>query len=185
MKWKICGMRDSHNIREVAQLYPDYMGFIFYPLSPRYVGDRIPEAIGELHSNIIRVGVFVDADFREVRERTESYGLNMVQLHGNESPDVCRSLRKYVRVIKAVGVYGPDDIEAASVRYEGAVDYLLFDTKTPLYGGSGKHFDWELLNTYRGKIGFFLSGGIGMEDVDRIRRFWLWGFGAFDLNCRF
>ena len=189
---KVCGMRDAENIREVESLGIDFMGFIFWTKSSRYVRERP----AYLPTKCKRVGVFVDEDIETVKRIADEYALDYIQLHGHESPDYIRALRVVdgfpvdIHLIKAISVSGRDDI-ATYKSYEGLVDYFLFDTKCPSVGGSGQQFDWSVLSAYDGDTPFLLSGGIGPHDAPRLRQaFALDGFPVekcvgIDLNSRF
>ena len=182
MMIKVCGMRDADNIRAVEQLGIDWMGFIFWPKSSRYVSEKP----AYLPTRCKRVGVFVDADIKDVLWHIEDYGLDIVQLHGHESPDYIRALAAPLpcRIIKAISVESRDDI-AAYRTYDGLVDYFLFDTKCKTVGGSGEHFDWSVLDAYDGQTPFLLSGGIGPGDRERLRHFHHPMLAGIDLNSRF
>lgn len=205
---KVCGMRDGKNIRQVAELGVDMIGMIFWDKSPRNV-TMIPT-----HAGIIpdrgslppterrevgprRVGVFVDEMPQNIITRVVNFGLDYIQLHGHESPTLIRNLRHTldpdirpgIKFIKAISVGSRDDIKACE-DYADCVDLFLFDTKAPLPGGNGCHFDWSILDAYDGDIPFLLSGGIGPDDAERIRD--LFADNAFggrcigiDLNSRF
>ncbi len=157
---KVCGMREAHNIDELCGTQIDWIGFILYPKSPRYIGDSPAPAT---RAGVKRVGVFVNATMEQIRGAVERHRLDIVQLHGQESCEMCSSLRcDGVMVVKAISVACEDDIELAH-NYAPYVDYLLFDTKCRGYGGSGEVFDWTLLGCYRGATPFLLSGGITAE----------------------
>lgn len=175
MKIKVCGMCDPRNIAAVAALKPDFMGFIFYKKSPRYVGALSPETVKGIPSSIKKVGVFVNEDMGMIEQTVAEYGLDFVQLHGDESVEFCRALKGKCGIIKATSIV------RASL-YEDVVDYLLFDTPTPHYGGSGERFDWSELNNYKGGTPFFLSGGIGVEQGSEVRALDVF---AVDVNSRF
>ncbi len=192
---KVCGMRDAANIRAVEALGIHWMGFIFWPGSSRFVS-KCPAYL-PVHSK--RVGVFVDAGIEEVVRQAEAYRLNLIQLHGNESPDEVALLRTTlsdrgipVAIIKAFCVKSPADI-AAHRAYDGLADYYLFDTRKSsgetgdrqLPGGTGQQFDWSLLDAYCGNTPFLLSGGIGPYDAQRIRLFRHPQCVGIDLNSRF
>ena len=181
---KVCGMRDPQNIRAVEALGVDWIGFIFHPHSPRYV-ERIPDY---LPSKAARVGVFVNASVREIVERTERFGLNAVQMHGHESPDFCCSLRGKLPagtiLLKALPVADSGDMERA-MRYQDCCDYLLFETPSPAYGGSGRQFDWSLTDRYSGSLPFILSGGIGPGSIAALRTLHHPRWAGIDLNSRF
>ncbi|MDR0815069.1 MAG: phosphoribosylanthranilate isomerase [Bacteroidales bacterium] len=185
MKLKICGMRYPENIAEIAALRPNYLGFIFYGKSPRYAGDLAPEIVQTLPSDILKVGVFVNAPEKIIAETVAKYQLDLIQLHGNESPETCLALRKIRLVIKAVSVAAANDVAHAAAIYQNAVDYFLFDTKTPLFGGSGAQFDWSALTAYTGNTPFFLSGGIGADDAEHLKTLHHPQLHAIDVNSRF
>ncbi len=184
MKVKICGMRDPQNIRDIALLKPDFMGFIFYPPSPRYLASVEAFPFDAL-KDTITTGVFVNATDFEIVNAIRSYKLKAVQLHGNENQEFCKSIRQLgVKVLKAVSV--ADDSDVANLqRYEGTVDYLVLDTKTSQYGGSGTQFNWDLLNAYTADIPFLLSGGIDEQDAKRIAQLHHPMLAGVDINSRF
>lgn len=182
---KVCGMREPDNIRDILTLYPDFLGLIFYPKSSRYVTS--PTIINNIRfgQNIKKTGVFVNATEDEIMQKVKLYELQAVQLHGEESVVLCRSLRnKGVLVLKAFQIYAAEDFED-TLLYNDQVDYFLFDTKTASYGGSGSKFDWSLLDAYHGNTPFFLSGGIGPDDVQAIQKINHPLFRGVDLNSRF
>ena len=182
VKLKICGMRDPANIAEVAALQPDYMGFIFYEKSPRYVGEdfRIPL----IPDSIKRVGIFVNEATDKILDRVDQDRLDFIQLHGNESPGQCRELKaKGIKIIKAFSVDSNFDFESV-VPYADFVSYFLFDTKGKNYGGNSTVFDWNLLQKYTLDISFFLSGGISLENVDKVRKINNLNIHAIDVNSR-
>lgn len=193
---KVCGMRDADNIRAVAELKPDMMGFIFYPQSPRYVEmissragiipDYSPERLRQMSGREEaagaqlpkRVGVFVDDMPQNIVTRIYNYQLDYVQLHGDESPVMIDNLRRTlvpdiapnIQIIKALSVSSADDLERTK-DYEGHVDLFLFDTRCQQHGGSGTQFDWSVLDGYEGRTPYLLSGGIGPEDAERAKDF--------------
>ena len=175
---KVCGMRDAENIREVESLGIDLMGFIFWPKSSRYVSER-PAYL----PNCKRVGVFVNEDIEIVKRTAKDFGLNLIQLHGSESPEYVRLLREW-KIIKAFNIATPDDLKQTSA-YEGLADYFLFDTKGKSVGGNGEKFDWRVLDSYRGNTPFLLSGGIGPEDVEFLSHWQHPLCIGFDINSRF
>lgn len=180
---KVCGMRDERNIRAVEQLDIDWMGFIYYPLSSRYVGEQL----SYLPEKVTRVGVFVNEQPEIVRERAEQNRLQILQLHGAESPAYCLALkREGYRVIKAFGIETDQPFPTENVqRYAGCCDYFLFDTKTPMYGGSGQKFTWEVLNDYHGTIPFLISGGLTPVDAEAVKAFYHPQLVGIDLNSGF
>ena len=181
---KVCGMRDAENIREVEALGIDLMGFIFWPKSSRYVSER-PAYMPQTAK---RVGVFVNEDIKQVKRIAEEYSLDVIQLHGSESPDYIRQLGSVcgdtIATVKAFNIATAADLDATK-SYEGIVDYFLFDTKTPIPGGSGVQFDWSLLADYVGQTPFLLSGGIGPDDAERVKTFQHPKCIGIDLNSRF
>jgi len=177
---KVCGMREPENIRQVEALGADWMGFIFWPGSSRYVGRR-PDY---LPTGCKRVGVFVDAAVGDVLRHIEEYALDIVQLHGHESPDYLRQLPATVGTVKAFSIATPADL-AQTGCYEGTADYFLFDTKGRAVGGTGEQFDWSVLAHYQGGTPFLLSGGIGPDDGGRIGALRHPQLAGIDLNSRF
>jgi len=176
---KVCGMREAENIREAEALGIDWMGFIFWPQSSRYVAERP----SYLPTRCKRVGVFVDEQIEQVRQIAEDYALDIIQLHGNESPEYARTLDGRT-LIKAFNIATADDL-AQTRPYEGIVDLFLFDTKGRTVGGNGEKFDWTVLESYQGATPFLLSGGIGPDDAERIRAFRHPRCIGIDLNSRF
>ena len=174
-------MRDGDNIRAVESLGIDWMGFIFYPPSKRFV-EVMPEY---LPKKIKRVGVFVNESIATILEKVESFQLDIVQLHGDESPELCQQLtNKGVKVMKAFGIDTTFPSEKIG-QYYGCCDYFLFDTQTSDYGGSGKKFNWNILQNYQGNTPFLLSGGIGANDVQTIREFSHPQCIGIDINSQF
>ncbi len=162
MKWKVCGMREPNNVLEIAALRPDYMGFILWDGSERYCPTPPEVPVG-----ITKVGVFVDAHLEKIEQAITAFKLGAVQLHGNESPSLCRTLQGKTQVIKAFGVGVDFDFDTLT-DYLPCCDFFLFDTKGPLPGGNGTTFDWTLLNEYPFNLPFFISGGIGMAEIAKI-----------------
>lgn len=158
-------MREKENIKAVSALMPDYMGFIFYKKSPRYAGDMLDrDVLDSLDSRIVKVGVFVNEDRNIVLETVRRYGLDMVQLHGDESPGYCRWLKKKgPGVIKAF--FPGTDKDPGRTGSYGDCDFYLFDNRGSGWGGSGKRFNWDLLKGYRLDKPYFLSGGIDPGDI--------------------
>ncbi|WP_018668373.1 phosphoribosylanthranilate isomerase [Bacteroides gallinarum] len=178
---KVCGMTEAENIRSVEQLGIDMIGFIFYPKSPRYLYE-MPEY---LPTRAKRVGVFVNESKENIMIYADRFALDYIQLHGNESPEYCRSLRNNgMRLIKAFSISQPKDLTSISA-YKGLCDYYLFDTKTSQYGGSGNQFDWNLLYRYSGTTPFLLSGGINPYSIKAIKEFHHSKLAGIDINSRF
>ena len=185
MKIKVCGMREPENIREIADLKPDYMGFIFYSLSKRYAGEMDPAIADKIPPEINKTGVFVDADLNEILRFVKKYKLDAVQLHGVEPADLCIELKEQgLEVIKAFGIDSIFDFSVMK-KYEGAADHFLLDTKTSGHGGSGKTFDWELLKQYPYNTSYFLSGGLSNDNLKETEGIEDERLYALDLNSRF
>lgn len=184
MKIKVCGMKSPRNLEQVCAMGPDYVGYIFYPPSKRYVGEEPDPALFQIPGPGIRkVGVFVNESLSFVLEVFESNHLNMVQLHGNESPDYCRRiLQEGIPVIKALDA-GED--ESRLEEYREKVHYFLFDTPGKGYGGTGRKFDWELLKRIPSDLPFLLGGGIGPDDAGAVLDMDHGGLQGVDLNSRF
>ena len=176
---KVCGMREAENIREAESLGIDLMGFIFWPKSSRNVSERP----AYLPTRCKRVGVFVDASLEEIRQHAEKYKLDLIQLHGHESPAFAKAL-KPLSLIKAFNIASAEDLRQTEA-YEGVVDYFLFDTKGKVVGGNGVKFDWTVLSAYQGSTPFLLSGGIGPDDVEAVNGFRHPQCIGIDLNSRF
>lgn len=189
MKVKICGMKVPSNIQDIARLSPDYLGFIFYSKSPRYFEGHLPV----LPENIKKVGVFVNATASEISSRVQQYGLQAVQLHASEQPQLCEQLQEQgLEVIKVFSV--GDSFDFGDLKpYEEVVDYFLFDTRGKAPGGNGITFNWEVMKAYPSKIPFFLSGGIGLSQAGAVRALYRTFqqadqgqlFAGIDLNSRF
>jgi phosphoribosylanthranilate isomerase len=226
MKLKVCGMTSFEQLHALEQLGIDFAGLIFYENSKRFVGDKLNAKKSEIRSlQIKKVGVFVNAEIDNIKKKVKEYGLNYVQLHGDESAEFCREVKNFVPVIKALRVNEKSDLEKDLKIFEEVCDYLLFDTASPsltppegmgtntqsqlrqeqnsehgglvrlqrpsfggvgeVYGGSGKQFNWESLRQSSIKHPFFLSGGIGLEDIDKLKSFVHPMLFAIDVNSRF
>ncbi|MBD0824281.1 phosphoribosylanthranilate isomerase [Aestuariibaculum marinum] len=187
MKLKVCGMKYQDNIQAVADLQPDYLGFIFYEKSARYFNTSIPD----ISKNIKKTGVFVNETVEFVLEQIQKHDLQAVQLHGNESPEYCKQLKnchaelvsasldndlkhpqfdKSLEIVKVFSIKDEFNFEVLTP-YEQVCDYFLFDTKGKLPGGNGYTFDWNVLNDYPSTKPFFLSGGIGLDEADKLNAF--------------
>ena len=181
---KVCGMRDPLNLEQVCTLAPEFVGFIFYAPSRRFVGSNPDPALFKIPgAGIKKTGVFVDEELSRVRKAITSYGLHTVQLHGGESPAYCQSLSgEQVEVIK---VLDPGSSRNELERYSGVVDLFLFDSAGAGHGGSGVKFNWGLLGDLQPPAPFLLSGGIGPGDAPAIRSLRLEGLKGIDVNSRF
>ena len=184
MKIKVCGLRDKENIAQVATLSPDYMGFIFYKSTPRFVGDIDVETLDNIPSTINKTAVFVNESAERISAIIDKYNFDFVQLHGNETPAFCKALRDQAIVIKAFGIDKKFDFSKLS-KYRNKVDLFLFDAKTDIYGGSGKTFDWNILDKYEMDIPFFLSGGLSLDNLEEVKNITHPQFYGVDLNSRF
>ncbi len=185
MKIKVCGMRDAENISELVKLKPDYMGFIFYGKSKRFV-TAFPKA--KIPSEIKKVGVFVNETLESIIKITKKNELDAIQLHGNETFEYCKKLKALlthkVEIFKAFSV--DDDFDFYKTKaYQKICDFLLFDTKGKDYGGNGVKFNWQVLENYKGDTPFLLSGGISKSDVEDIKKISHKAFAGVDINSGF
>lgn len=183
LKIKVCGMKFTENREQIEKLPVDLLGYIFYTPSKRFVGEQ-PDS-GLFDSSLPKVGVFVDENAFEILGLAKNFGFEYIQLHGKENPLTCQILKKQgLKVIKAFSVDETFDFRKTSP-YEKVVDYFLFDTKTKLPGGSGQKFDWKVLEKYTGHKPFFLSGGIGPDDANEIKKIDHPKLTGIDLNSGF
>jgi phosphoribosylanthranilate isomerase len=179
---KVCGMAQPDNIAAVAALSPMLMGFIFYEKSPRYAGNLAPEVIKKLPEYIRPVAVFVNESTDNILATTQRYGIDIVQLHGDETPEQCRELKAAGKIVlKAVSPADRTQVEALTC-YDGAADMLIFDTKG---GGTGRKWSWDIIRDYPLHTPYLLSGGIGVDDVDAIVDAMQPGMAGIDINSRF
>lgn len=178
-------MKFSENIQAIANLKPNFLGFIFYPKSPRYAEPLDTELLKTVPRNILKIGVFVNETQEIILEKVKKYGLQGVQLHGVESEELCYVLRSVgLLVFKAFPIAEVADFKVTE-EYEGSCDFFLFDTKTPSHGGSGIKFDWSILSAYQGQTRFLLSGGIAAEDAETIKQLDHPLLFGVDLNSKF
>ncbi|AEE52819.1 phosphoribosylanthranilate isomerase [Haliscomenobacter hydrossis] len=198
MRVKVCGMRDMENIVALSQVPIDFIGFIFYPLSPRFaaankklekwLAKESPQAL----KSIARVGVFVNSELEDVLNKVHDYELDYIQLHGSERAEYCMELFslwsfssiRRAAIIKAFSVDANFDFETVKA-YEPYCKYFLFDTKGASFGGNGEQFDWSLLEKYQGEVPFFLSGGIAEESAEAIKRLKHPMLAGVDINSKF
>jgi phosphoribosylanthranilate isomerase len=181
MKLKVCGMKYPQNITEIESLNPDLMGFIFYKKSKRFFNQ--PEI--NLNSKIKKVGVFVNENFQEIKNKIEKYKLDYVQLHGEETVSFCNSLNHLVKIIKVFKIDDNFNFKKTE-EFKNVCDFFLFDTKTELNGGSGIKFNWDVLQNYKCKKKFFLSGGIDISDVEKIKKIVKsYPIAGIDINSKF
>lgn len=184
IKLKVCGMGRPENVKGLIDLRPDFMGFIFYKKSPRYVEDLDDDLLSRIPISIRKVGVFVNEEIETIVKLSKKYGLKYAQLHGDEDLDYCKALK--LKGIKVIKVFRLMDVLPISMKkYAEVADYFLFDTQTPNYGGSGRHFDWKILEAYNLDTPFLLSGGIKLEDIEEIKNIEAKGFVGIDVNSKF
>ena len=177
-------MRNPQNIEGLIALKPDFIGFIFYPKSPRYADGLDEDLIMRVPISIHKVGVFVNEELEKIIEIAEKYGLEYIQLHGDEDLSFANTLKEHgLKVIKVFRVM--DSIPFFAKNYQGIADYFLFDTASLNYGGSGRHFDWNILKNYNMDVPFFLSGGVQLEDVPTIKSMRIEQLAGIDVNSRF
>ena len=187
MNTKVCGITQLKQLQQLDGLDIDFAGLIFYKESPRYVGDKIAkEDLKNSDFDLKKVGVFVNAGYDEIMQVVEDYGLDVVQLHGDESPDLCEELSEDVEVIKAFKVKdNKTSIDEMVADYDEVCDYYLFDTaSSEVEGGTGKQFDWKVLSKAKIEKPFFLSGGIGVDDITKLKAFKHPDYYAVDINSK-
>jgi phosphoribosylanthranilate isomerase len=189
MRVKVCGMTLPEQLEQLGGLGVTFAGFIFYPKSPRYVFKHMTTTQIRKENNINKVGVFVNAGIEEVLHIVDECRLHMVQLHGDETPKYCEKIADYVSVVKAFRLSENDNIEWMVHPYMDVCDMFMFDTMGVGYGGTGKKFNWDLLQDADVGKPFFLSGGIEPGDEERLREFSQKPIGkalfAVDINSRF
>ena len=190
MNIKVCGITQFKQLQQLEALNIDYAGLIFYKDSPRYMGGKITgRQIKDADFDIKKVGVFVDPGYSELLDAIDEYGLDIVQLHGNETPEMCEELSAEVEVIKAFRIPGDKsiDIDELVADYDAVCDYYLFDTAglKENFGGTGQQFDWGVLKKAKIEKPFFLSGGIGPDDAAKVKAFSHPDFFAIDVNSKF
>lgn len=188
MNIKVCGITQLKQLQQLDGLNIEFAGLIFVKDSPRYVGDSLDkDAVKNADFDLKKVGVFKNPEMIDVLDAIDEYGLDAVQLHGDESPEMCEDLSSEVEVIKAFSIDGDTkDIDALVAEYDAVCDYYLFDTKADgETGGTGKQFDWKVLSKAKIEKPFFLSGGISVEDIDKVKRFKHPDYYGVDINSRF
>ena len=184
MKIKICGLKFESNILDLSKLEPDYMGFIFWEKSKRLVTGSSPNLS---QTKIKKTGVFVNADFEKIKDKVHVHKLEAIQLHGQESPEFCKKIKNLgVEIIKTFSIDENFNFNILE-KYKLCSDYFLFDTKGKYPGGNGISFDWEILRNYNYEKKFFLSGGIGIESINAIKKIKNLDLPLFcvDINSRF
>ena len=191
MKIKVCGITSIDEALALSKAGVNYLGFIFYPASKRYALHAL--TLNQIKSvqlpGVLKVGVFVNEPINDVIATATAAGLDMVQLHGDETPNYCKEMANHYPVIKAFRISETDDVAYKISEYLEDIDYLLFDTASSVYGGSGISFDWKILANATGQKPYFLSGGIGPDDVSKITSFVQYEAAgnciAVDVNSKF
>lgn len=188
MNIKVCGITEMKQLQQLDGLDIDFAGLIFYKDSPRYVGDKLSKRdVKKADFDLKKVGVFVNPEMIDVLDAIDDYGLEVVQLHGEESPEMCDDLSSEVEVIKAFRITGDENIDELVAPYDAVCDYYLFDTGglKESFGGTGQQFDWSILTKAKIEKPFFLSGGIGVEDAARVKAFKHPDIFGVDINSKF
>lgn len=188
MNIKVCGITEMKQLQQLDGLDIDFAGLIFYKESPRYIGEKISKTeLKNTDFDLKKVGVFVNPEMIDVLDAIDDYGLDAVQLHGDETPEMCEDLSSEVEVIKAFRVSDGVDIDKLVAPYDAVCDYYLFDTGglKESFGGTGKQFDWTILTKAKIEKPFFLSGGIGPDDAPKVKAFKHPDFFGVDINSQF
>ncbi|HEY6064397.1 MAG TPA: phosphoribosylanthranilate isomerase [Chitinophagaceae bacterium] len=188
MNIKVCGITEMKQLQQLDGLEIDFAGLIFYKDSPRYIGDKISKKeLKNADFDLKKVGVFVNPEMVDVLDAIDDYGLDAVQLHGDESTEMCEDLSSEVEVIKAFRVTDTADIDKLVAPYDAVCDYYLFDSGglKESFGGTSRQFDWSILTRAKIEKPFFLSGGIGVEDAAKVKAFTHPDFFGVDINSRF
>jgi phosphoribosylanthranilate isomerase len=190
MRIKVCGMTLPEQVTALDEMGVDLAGFIFYPKSPRYIGHKISaEKMKQIKGRIAKVGVFVNMPYDDLMKTVEDYRLDMVQLHGDESPHFCEKVANYVTIVKAFRLSDNDPIDWIVRPFHEGSDMYMFDTLGAGYGGTGKKFDWSLLKAATIDKLFFLSGGIEPGDEEKLKEFMKEPVAkklfAIDINSKF
>ena len=185
-KVKVCGMKYPENILEIAACKPDFMGFIFYEKSKRFVGEEFDaKVLKGLNPSIVKTGVFVNQTNEYIETKIKKYDLSLLQLHGDETVEQCQYLKsKGYKITKAFQVDSAFDFDVIE-KYKKYVDYFLFDTKSEGYGGTGHKFDWTIFERYDNEIPVFLSGGLDLESIDELKKISELNIYALDINSKF
>ena len=188
MNIKVCGITEMKQLQQLDGLDIDFAGMIFYKDSPRYVGGKLDQKdVKKADFDLKKTGVFVNPEMIDVLDAIDEYGLEVVQLHGDETPEMCEDLSSEVEVIKAFRIAGTEDIDKLVAPYDAVCDYYLFDTGglKESFGGTGKQFDWNILAKAKIEKPFFLSGGISVEDAARVKAFKHPDMFGVDINSKF
>jgi phosphoribosylanthranilate isomerase len=188
MKLKVCGITQVEQLQQLDELHIDYAGLIFYNQSTRCITNKLKaEDVKPLALSLKKVGVFVNAPEEDIMTQVKNFGLDIVQLHGDETPGFCNHISNHVTVIKAFRITQTNEqnIDWMIKPYEEYCDFYLFDTnRKNAYGGTGEKFDWKILNKNKINKPFFLSGGIGLDDIEKLKAFEHPFFYSVDVNSR-
>lgn len=186
MNIKVCGITNFKQMQQLDALNVDFVGLIFYKNSPRFIANKLNKNdVKKADFDFKKVGVFVNPEMIEVLDAIDDYGLEVVQLHGNETPEMCEDLSSEVEVIKAFSIdNNTQNIDAIITPYDAVCDYYLFDTAGKNFGGNGEKFDWTILSKAKIEKPFFLSGGIGIDDITAIKKFKHIDFYGVDVNSK-
>ena len=189
MNIKVCGITQFKQLQQLEALNIDYAGLIFYKDSPRYIGEKLSgKQVKDADFDLKKVGVFVNPGYSDLLDAIDEYGLDIVQLHGNETPEMCEELSGEVEVIKAFRIEDSNvNIDKMVEPYDAVCDFYLFDTAglKESFGGTGQQFDWGILKKAKIEKPFFLSGGIGPDDAEKVKKFSHPDFFAIDVNSKF
>lgn len=180
---KVCGLKHLENLEEVSKLSIDLVGLNFYKTSPRFAEFSPEDQMSIRALKAGKAGVFVNAAIKDIRQAVDNYKLDYIQLHGNESDETVKELSSLVKVIRVYGVSNKEDVLRASE--ENIADMVLFDKKSPLFGGTGEKFDWDWLEFYDGEKHFLLAGGLGPDDAKRVQKIENKKLAGVDLNSKF
>lgn len=186
MKIKVCGITQAEQLKQLDEIGVEYAGLIFFRQSARYMLDKLKSKdVQSLDLGLQKVGVFVNASEEDINTQVELYGLDLVQLHGDETPAFCKHISSTVSVIKAFRItkHNEQNIDWMVKPYEEVCDFYLFDTnRKGAYGGTGEKFDWTILKSNIINKPFFLSGGIGLGDIEKVKAFHHPFLYAVDIN---
>jgi len=182
---KVCGIKSEDNLAALSSLPVDMVGLNFYKPSPRYVGPEVvPQWYDVLPDEVSRVGVFVNESMDDIMDIADEYRLDYVQLHGDEDVSFCNEAAAQLPIIKVVRVGSHIDWSQIE-RYAEVAEYILFDTDSKAYGGSGHKFDWSLLADYPLSTPYLIGGGVGPEDTNLLQSHSHTKFIGVDINSRF
>lgn len=187
MNIKVCGITEMKQLKQLEGLDIDFAGLVFYKDSPGYIGDKLSKKeVKNADFDLKKTGVFINPEMIDVLDAIDEYGLQVVQLNGDESPGMCEDLSSEVEVIKAFHITGQEDIDKLVAPYDAVCDYYLFDKAIDYsLGGTGQQFDWNVLTKAKIEKPFFLSGGIGPEDAAKLKAFKHPDFFGININSKF